>query len=132
VISASCDISKKNVIMQIKHTHVINCSAACLQPHTLTFTQLATYSALVVKSNFGNLGYKSLCTPLGTPLGGIPVAAFLADLWYSFRWTRIALACYNLSTSHMPLYIFVHKSTSFAHASSSKTGADGVNLSVWE
>ena len=38
--------------------------------HILTFTKLATYSASVVKSNFGNFGeYKSLYTVLDTPLG---------------------------------------------------------------
>ena len=34
----------------------MNCNVACLQPHIDNFTKLATYSASVVKSNFGNVG----------------------------------------------------------------------------
>jgi len=41
--------------MQVQHTDVINCSAACYN-HTVTFTKLATDSASVVRSNFGNFG----------------------------------------------------------------------------
>ena len=62
-------ISKKNVVMEVLQYSmyvVVNCNVARLQPHIVKFTELARYSASVVKSNFDNIqgGYKSIYTPV--------------------------------------------------------------------
>ena len=39
-------ISKKNVVMQVQHTHIINCTFVPLQPHIDIFWELVPLAVL--------------------------------------------------------------------------------------